>query len=348
MKRILHMNKICVLSICAVCMFPSSMEVMAAGTQNAKNILKSASAGVLVSSTMTADEYIAVAKEAKGAHWGYTNLGIAEVESGNLNVREAPSVSGKLVGKMPKGAACEILDLTDGWYYITSGEVEGYVSAEYVLTGPEAVLKAEELVKTVATVTTDGVNVREGAGLDSAVITQVPKGEALEYVETLEGWVKVSLDGVEAYISDQYVVIEDKLETAITMSQLLYGMGVSDVRVDLVEYAKQFLGNPYVWGGTSLTKGADCSGFVLSVYKKYGVTLPHYSVSQSRMGTKISFSQIQPGDLIFYADSKGTINHVAIYIGNNQVIHASSPKTGIKISTYNYRTPIKYVSLLND
>ncbi|MBQ8877747.1 MAG: C40 family peptidase, partial [Lachnospiraceae bacterium] len=118
-----------------------------------------------------------------------------------------------------------------------------------------------------------------------------------------------------------------------------------DIRVEICQYAKQFLGNPYVWGGTSLTKGADCSGFVQSIFKKYGVSLPRTSRAQANAGTKIQYSQIQPGDLIFYAKG-GTINHVAIYIGGGQVIHASSPKTGIKISNYNYRTPYKMVRVL--
>ena len=122
------------------------------------------------------------------------------------------------------------------------------------------------------------------------------------------------------------------------MTELKYGQGVSDVRVDLVNYAKQFLGNPYVWGGTSLTKGADCSGFVLSIYKKYGISLPHHSGSQAKIGTKISLSEARPGDLVFYAKN-GTVNHVAIYIGNGQVIHASNERTGIRISNATYRTP---------
>ena len=113
---------------------------------------------------------------------------------------------------------------------------------------------------------------------------------------------------------------------------------MSDVRVDLVQYAKQFVGNPYVWGGTSLTNGADCSGFTMSIYKKYGVSLPHHAASQAQLGTKVSLGEAKPGDLVFYAKN-GSINHVAIYIGNGQVIHASSPKTGIKISGVNYRTP---------
>ena len=217
-----------------------------------------------------------------------------------------------------------------------------------MLKGPDAKLYAETLVRTVAVANTDGLNVREQANTESSVLTQVLKGEELEYMETDGEWIKVSIDGEDAYVAAEYVTVEEKLDTAITMTELLYGEGVSDVRVDLVEYAKQFLGNPYVWGGTSLTKGADCSGFVLSVFKKYGITLSHSSRAQANEGTKIKISELKPGDLVFYNNSSGTINHVAIYIGGGQVIHASSPKTGIKISKYNYRTPAKAVRVIND
>ncbi|MCM1264166.1 MAG: C40 family peptidase, partial [Butyrivibrio sp.] len=175
----------------------------------------------------------------------------------------------------------------------------------------------------------------------------VPKGEELEVVESLGDWIKVYLDDEIVYVFAEFVQVDAKLSTAVTMTELLYGQGVSDVRVDLCQYAKQFLGNPYVWGGTSLTNGADCSGFVLSVYKKYGVSLPHYSGSQANCGTKISLSEAKPGDLVFYGSGQ-TINHVAIYIGNGQVIHASNPKTGIKISNVYYKTPLKTVRILQD
>lgn len=312
-------------------------------------VMPSAGIASILEARLSTEEYIEAAQQAQGASWGYTNIGIADVESGNLNVRETPSTSGKLVGKMPKHSACEVLEVTeDGWAHITSGEVEGYVSLDYLLTGPDAKLKANEIVCTVAVANVDGLNVRDQASTDSAVLTQVPQGEEMEYVETLEGWIKVSIDGEEAYVSAEYVTVKDRLDTAITMTELLYGAGVSDVRVELVEYAKQFLGNRYVWGGTSLTKGADCSGFVLSVFKKFGVKLSHHSGSQANMGTKIKASELQPGDLVFYANSSGTINHVALYIGGGRVIHASSPKSGIKISKYNYRTPVKCVSILQD
>ncbi len=332
--------------LCAGMMLSLTMESIVA---DASLLLPTAGVASVLNVDMTADEYMAYAEEAKGSLWGYTNIGIANVESGNLNVRATASTTGKLVGKMRKNSACEVLDEEDGWAHIQSGEVEGYVSCEFLLTGVDAKLKAQELVQTVAIVNTDGLNVRDAIGLDSKVLTQVPKGEELEYIETVDDeWIKVNVDDEEAYVSAEYVTIEEKLETAITMTELLYGEGVSDVRVELVEYAKQFLGNPYVWGGTSLTKGADCSGFVLSVFKKFGVKLPHYSVSQSKEGTKISALELQPGDLVFYANSSGTINHVAIYIGSGQVIHASNPKSGIKISKYKYRTPVKYVKILKD
>lgn len=312
-----------------------------------ENVLPSAGIAALLEARLSTEEYIQAARDAQGACWGYTNVGIANVEN-YLNVRETPSLKGRLVGKMPKNSACEVLEMLDGWAHITSGEVEGYVSLDYLLTGPEAIMKAADIVHTVAVVNVDGLNVREQADADSGVLTQVPQGEELDYLETLEEWIKVSLDGEEAYVSAEYVTVKDKLDTAVTMSELLYGVGVSDARVELVELAKGCLGNPYVWGGTSLTKGADCSGFVLTLYKKFNVTLSHSARAQSKEGTKITYSEIQPGDLIFYANSKGTINHVAVYIGDGQVIHASSPKTGIKISKYNYRTPVKYVSIFKD
>lgn len=106
-------------------------------------------------------------------------------------------------------------------------------------------------------------------------------------------------------------------------------------------YACQFVGNPYVYGGTSLTNGADCSGFTMAVYANFGVSLPHNAAAQSGCGTSVSIDSLQPGDLVFYGD--GGIGHVAIYIGGGTVVHASNEETGIKYSAYNYRTPVAAV-----
>lgn len=279
--------------------------------------------------------------------FGYTNLGLADVE-GNLNVRKGASTGSAVVGKLTKYAACEILEEVDGWYKITSGNVEGYVSAEYIITGEEALILAQTEARTVATVTTSSLRVRKEPSTDAKKLSNVAKGEELYVEEILEGWAKVEFDGYdEAYVSLDYVTIEEKLKTGNTMAELRYGGEVSDVRIDLVNYALQFVGNKYVWGGTSLTKGVDCSGFTMQVYKKFGISLPHYSKSQPKYGTKIKASQAQPGDLFFYGDSDG-INHVAIYIGNGKIVHAANKRDGIKISNAFYRTPICVVRYFND
>lgn len=333
---------------------PLSVRATETGTADAQDFVQeetellTAGVGDLFTSVLTKDEYTEIAQRAKGALWGYTELGICNVQENNLNIRKEPDESGKLVGKLPKNAACEIISSENGWAYIKSGKVEGYVKEEYLSTGYEAKKKGEELASALAVATADALNIREEPSTDAEIITQVAAGEALDIVEIRDdGWIKVYLDDEEVYVSGEFVEVKSDLATAITMTELLYGQGVSDVRVDLCQYAKQFLGNPYVWGGTSLTSGADCSGFVLSVFSKYGVSLPHSSRSQANQGTSISASELKPGDLVFYAKG-GTINHVAIYIGGGQVIHASSPKTGIKISPYNYRTPHKMVRILYD
>lgn len=316
-----------------------------AGT--AQDILSdSIGSGAILVSNKTAEDYELAYERAKNANWGYTNLGIANV-SDNLNIRAIAAEDGRLVGKLPKDAACEVLDMDGDWVHIESGNVEGYVSKDFLLTGVSAKMKAEELATTIARVTADSLKVRAEANTDSEVITMVPRGEELEVAAVEGDWVKVFLDDDEVYVSGEYVEVSAELGTAVTMTELLYGQGVSDVRVDICQYAKEFIGNPYVWGGTSLTKGADCSGFVMSVFKKYGVRLPHSSRAQANCGTTIKVSEAKPGDLIFYGKGK-YINHVAIYIGNGQVVHASNPKTGIRISNVSYRSPLKAVRILYD
>lgn len=287
-----------------------------------------------------------VVQVTSGEMYGYTNLGVADVD-GNLNIRKGPSIDAEIVGKMPDDAGCEILGVEGDWTHIRSGKVEGYVSSEYLLSGEAAYARAEEVKQTIATVTTTTLYVREQPNTDCKILTSMPMGEELEVVELLDGWVQINVDSDIGYVSADYVEISVELKKAMTMTEVRYGQGVSDVRVSLVQYATQFVGNPYVWGGTSLTRGADCSGFVLSVYANYGIYLPHSSSAQANCGTRISASEAQPGDLFFYSNGS-RINHVAIYIGNGQVVHASSPKSGIKISSAYYRTPARVVRIINN
>ena len=119
------------------------------------------------------------------------------------------------------------------------------------------------------------------------------------------------------------------------------------LRGSVVSYALQFIGNRYVYGGNDPNTGVDCSGFTMRIYEKYGISLPHSSRAQSGYGTKINSSEAKPGDLFFYGNGDG-INHVAMYIGNGQVVHASSARTGIKISNAFYRSPICVTRLLGE
>ncbi len=279
---------------------------------------------------------------------GYSNLGIAEV-SNHLNVRQGPGESYDLAGKMTKHAGCEILEVSGNWTHIKSGKVDGYVKNEYLIMGSAALEAAEKYVRLMAEVTTTTLFVREGPSKDSIVLTMVPIGEELEVIDGdgTEEWIKIQIDEDEGYVSSEYVKLSEQLDKAVTMKELRYGQGVSDKRVNLVNYSKQFLGNPYVWGGTSLTKGCDCSGYVMQIFKKFGYSLPRTSRQQALCGTKIKASEAKPGDLFFYAKA-GRINHVAIYIGNGQVINASNPKSGIKINNAYYRTPAAVRRIITD
>lgn len=309
------------------------------------NVIASVGVGEVLELDKTEEEYMEATEPVE--LYGYSNIGIANVDN-HLNVRETPDESGKLVGKMSNNAACEILGTEGDWVKITSGKVEGYCHKDYLLSGLLARKRAEEIVVTVAEATSGGLRVRTEPNTDSEILTTMAEGESLEVLEgENNGWIEVMLDDEIGYISAEYAEVKENLDTAVTMTELLYGEGVSDVRVELCQYAKQFVGNPYVWGGTNLTKGADCSGFTLSVFKKYGINLPHYSVSQSQMGKKVSLSEAKAGDLVFYSNGR-RVNHVGIYLGNGQVVHASSPRTGIKISNVGYRTIHSIRNIIGD
>lgn len=284
--------------------------------------------------------------EVPAAICGYTNLGIANVEN-HLNIREGAGEDYELVGKLQKDAGCEILETEGEWSKIQSGKVTGYVKSEFLFTGDQAAQKAEEIKSIMATSQTMTLNARTEPNTECSIWTTIAEGEELNVVEDMGDWVKVDIDGDECYVKKEYVKLSEELPKAQTMTEIRYGEGISDVRVDMVSYASQFVGNRYVWGGTSLTNGVDCSGFTMRIYEKYGISLPHSSRAQANYGTRVNSSEAKPGDLFFYGNGGG-INHVAMYIGNGQVVHASSAKTGIKISNAFYRNPVCVVRLIND
>lgn len=298
----------------------------------------------------------------------FRNLVIAQVRS-CVNVRSLPSESGEILGKLYNNSVGTFIKEEDGWYLIKSGSVTGYVKAEYCVTGEEAVDIARSVGTRIATVTTQTLFVRTEPTTESSILGMVPEADELLVLEETEGWVKVDVEEGIGWVSTDYVTLrsefvqaESKEEEAARLAKEAeerqkaqaaaaakvskktetssssantqsYSVGEgSEMGVAVAEYGLQFVGNPYVWGGTSLTNGADCSGFVMSVYANFGVSLPHSSASDRSQGYAVDgLANAQPGDLICYS------GHVAIYIGNGQIVHASNKKTGIIVSQADYR-----------
>lgn len=307
---------------------------------------------------------------------GFKSLVIAQVND-YVNVRSIPSEEGEILGKLYDKSVGEFIEEDNGWYKITSGSVTGYVKAEYCVTGDDAVALAKEVGNRIATVTTTTLKVREEPSLDATVLGLVPIQDQLLVTEELDNWVKVNIEEGDGYVSLDYVTLstefvkaesreeeearlakeeaerkaaleaarkaeeknrkaaQSESSSATSEAPVVYATGGSELGQSVASYACQFVGNPYVYGGTSLTNGADCSGFVMSVYANFGVSLPHSSAGDRSVGTAVDgLANAQPGDIICYS------GHVAIYIGNGQIVHASTAKTGIKISDVNYRTPL--------
>ena len=335
----------------------TSAEVVGQALKGERYLVKSQEDGwIQISSGYISDDYATVAYDLNEARKLdmrsmvlnlYDNLGISSVDS-YLNIRREPREDGDIIGKMTSKSAGEILETSeDGkWYKIKSGPVTGYVSADYILTGQAAKDEALQVAELMAIVSTDRLNAREQPTQDSKIWTQISNNERYPVTEQLDGWVGIELDTSTAYVSTDYVDVRYALPEAVKFSPL---DGNQSLRNKMVNYGLQFVGNRYVWGGNDPHTGADCSGFVKYVYSHVaGITLPRTSREQARQGTPIKSSQMRPGDLIFYANGGGTVNHVAMYIGNGQIVHAASRRSGIKISTWNYRTPYRIVNMLGD
>ena len=298
----------------------------------------------------------------------FSTLVIAKVND-YVNVRDTASEEGEIVGKLYDKSVGTFISEENGWYQIQSGNVTGFVKAEYVVTGEDAVALAKEVGVRIATVTTTTLKVREAPGMDATVLGLVPIEDQLSVLEELDGWVKVSIEEGEGYVSHEFVTLstefveaESKAEeearlkaeeearkaaqaaaakavskstqssTQSSEQPAAVASGGSGAGSSVANYALQFVGNPYVYGGTSLTNGTDCSGFVMGVYANYGISLPHSSGAQRSAGYDVGgLANAQPGDIVCYS------GHVGIYIGNGNIVHASTAATGIKVSNASYR-----------
>ena len=254
---------------------------------------------------------------------------MATVNTETLKVRSDASLEASVIGLVPGGEELSVLDEENGFVKVSIEEGDGWVSEDYVVVATEYVT-AESIEEEKARIAEE-----EKAREDAKKAAQAAE-ERMKAKEKAK-------EGKNAEITDKSTSSESTASQQATVSSSGSGLGQS-----VANYAVQFVGNPYVYGGTSLTNGADCSGFVMSVYKNFGVSLPHYSGSQAKMGKAVTSGNMRPGDLIFYAGSGGQVNHVAIYIGNGQVVHAASRKSGIKISTWNYRSPVAIRNVLGD
>ena len=300
----------------------------------------------------------------------YANLAIAQVTD-YVNVRSLPSTDGEIVGKIYNGSVAQVLATAgdnDDWFQIISGDVEGFIKAEYFLYGEEAEAVIDQYVTYYATVLADRLNVREEQSADSRRIGYIDNGENVKVVEDCGDWLKVQYtDSKQGYVSAEYVSVheefvyaksieEERREEAerqalaaraqeaeqstpevignITFPTNQYTSN-EELRTAIVDYAMQYLGNKYVHGGRSLASGTDCSGFTCYIYKDFGYSLSRTPGGQySTNGRSVSYDEIQPGDIICCGKSKCT--HVGLYIGDGQIIHSANSRKGVIISAADY------------
>lgn len=291
---------------------------------------------------------------------------VANIE-GSLRVRAEASTDAEIVGKLYPYAVATIVERGDAWTKIESGSVSGYVANEFLLFGDDAGAYITENYKYCATVEVPALNVRQDASTESACIGSVTGGQELDILGETDEWVQIQYsEDTVGYVAKEFVNVGWNYPTAMTLeeeqemiqaalakqaaAQTTRSTGSSSeiatlppvntsaeglaLGQQIAGYACQFLGNPYVYGGSSLTNGTDCSGFTMAVYAQFGYSLSHSSGVQMGQGTPVSLDAVQPGDIICYS------GHVGLYIGGGQIVHASTESTGIIISNMYYTTPI--------
>ena len=247
------------------------------------------------------------------------------VTANSLNVRKTASSSGKVAGSYKKGTQVTCYGTKGSWTQVKYGSSKYYAATSYLsATKPIISAGASSSTSTYTRyVTASSLNVRKSASSSASKLGSLSKGASVTCYGNSSGWTKIKYNGSYGYVSTSY--LSTSKPSTVSKGQ------------QVANYALQFRGLAYKWGGESLTSGVDCSGFTMKVYQHFGYYLPHSSISQRSYGTAVSWSNKQVGDLICYNAIDG-VGHVGIYIGNNQVVHAGSSATGVHVSTANYRS----------
>ena len=298
----------------------------------------------------------------------YSNLAIADVNN-YVNVRSTPNTEGEIVGKMYDGSVAQVQSITtesDGdWFQVISGEVEGYIKAEFFIYGDAAAEVIDNYVTRYAVVQADRLNVREEPDTSASRIGYIDHGEKAQIIEYGEEWTKIRYtDEKQGYVASEFITVEEEFiyaksiaeeqaeqaalqelqqraaqteQTApenttvvITPPATSYTTN-AELRSAIVQYAMQYLGTPYVHGGRSLASGTDCSGFTSYIYAEFG-----YSLSRTPQGQWGSVSEVQPGDIVCYSSNGSKCTHVGIYIGNGQIVHEANSRKGTIVSDIYY------------
>ncbi len=257
------------------------------------------------------------------------------VNSDGVYIRTAPNLDAPVAGMLSIATPVTVVGQVDNWYQLNDGSNFSYIHKDYVTglfvsnvgeatTAPTSTNTATVSASKYYKINADGgLNLRATASTDGEMIALIPNGFVVSGLETVNGFTKVNYNGTLGYVSADYISETDGYSNITTVSS-------SDVGVQITEWAKQYIGTPYSYGGTNLSKGVDCSGFVLSVFKQnpyYNLTVNRVASDQYNNGTRVSKSDLQAGDIVVFDTSgpnNGVITHSGIYIGNGNFIHASS------------------------